>query len=568
MRRLKLFGLTLALLFVLPYSATLSVERQGSGGATSAASAKAKKPARKLSNATLKAAELITAEQLKKDLYWVADDARGGRDTPSEGLNETAEWIAARLKAAKVAPGGDNGTYFQKIDLTGTSVDAERTRGEFAGKELRFGTDFVLGNYVNSDVSGQIVYVGHGWVVRSKKIDAYSGLDVKDKIVVVSGNGTAPPPGVSAEYIASQPSEDWESPLSYARKNGARAVLTIPRRYEDVWTRKQNSIGKKFYRVNRLEEVESNAGALPVLIPSMRMVSALFAGETTSAADIIRASSARSSATLAGFALSPEKRLSVSTSVKTEKAYTQNVVGILKGADSKLKNEYVAVGAHYDHVGSDPNQKGDQIFNGADDDGSGTVAVLSMAEAFAKSKRPKRSVIFVWHAGEEHGLWGSEYFVKYPPVPVKQIVAQINIDMIGRSKSPEDKKTVNQMLTGPEEIYVIGSRMMSSDLGELTETANQSYLNLKYNYHYDKPNDPERLFYRSDHYNYAVQGIPVVFFFDGIHEDYHRPSDHPDKIDYQKLEKVTRTIFVLTSEIANAPVRPAVDKALAAERRR
>ena len=170
------------------------------------------------------------------------------------------------------------------------------------------------------------------------------------------------------------------------------------------------------------------------------------------------------------------------------------------------------------------------------------------------------------HTGEEKGLWGSEYFTRYPTVPLTQVVAQLNIDMIGRSKKEGDMNPANKMLTGPDEIYVIGSRMMSTQLGELNEAVNREYLNLKYNYHYDEPNDPERLFYRSDHFNYAKHGVPIIFFFDGVHEDYHRPTDSPDKIDYQKMQSIARTVFILASELANAPARPVVDKQLPADR--
>jgi Zn-dependent M28 family amino/carboxypeptidase len=189
-----------------------------------------------------------------------------------------------------------------------------------------------------------------------------------------------------------------------------------------------------------------------------------------------------------------------------------------------------------------------------------------MAEAFSKGARPKRSILFVWHTGEEKGLWGSEYFTRYPTVPLGQVVAQLNIDMIGRSKKEGDTNPANRMLSGPNEIYVIGSRMMSTQLGELNEAVNREYLNLKYNYHYDEPNDPERLFYRSDHFNYAKHGVPIIFYFDGVHEDYHKPTDSPDKIDYQKMENIARTVFILASELANAPARPVVDKQIPAAR--
>ena len=180
----------------------------------------------------------------------------------------------------------------------------------------------------------------------------------------------------------------------------------------------------------------------------------------------------------------------------------------------KLKNEMVAVGAHYDHVGLSQFfvAKGDdKIFNGADDDGSGTVAVLTMAEALSKSaKRPKRSILLVWHCGEEKGLWGSEYFNKFPTVDIKSVVAQLNIDMIGRSRQPNDANPKNADLSAENGVYVIGSQMMSSKLGEVTKSINDSYLKLNYDLKYDDPKDTNRFFFRSDHFNYAVNGIPIV----------------------------------------------------------
>jgi len=294
------------------------------------------------------------------------------------------------------------------------------------------------------------------------------------------------------------------------------------------------------------------------------MLAALFEGERVDGARVLQA--AKSGESLNSFALAPAKRLRLDLSMKIERAETQNIVAVVEGRDAKLKNEYVALGAHYDHVGTGREVNGDAIYNGADDDGSGTTALLAMAEAFMKGPRPRRSILFVWHAGEEKGLWGSQYFAEFPTVPLSQIVTQLNMDMIGRSKRPGDTNPRNRMLSGPEEIYVIGSRMMSTELANLSESLNRSYLNLKFNYHYDDPNDPDRFFYRSDHYNYAKKGIPIIFYFNGVHEDYHQPSDTPDKIDYQKMEKVTRTIFVLASELANAAKRPAVDKQVPAER--
>jgi Zn-dependent M28 family amino/carboxypeptidase len=293
-----------------------------------------------------------------------------------------------------------------------------------------------------------------------------------------------------------------------------------------------------------------------------KLANALFQGERQNATSIFEAAFGGGEMP-EPFALSPEKQMTITVVNKTDPVSTQNVVAIFEGSDPVLKNEYVALGAHYDHIGIGIPVNGDAIYNGADDDGSGTTALLSIAEALSKAPiRPKRSVLFVWHAGEEKGLWGSRYFTDNPTIPLDHIVTQINIDMIGRSKKEGDTNSRNRELSGPNEIYVIGSKMMSTELGDLSEAVNKGYLNLSFNYRYDDPNDPNRFFFRSDHFNYARKGIPIIFFFDGEHEDYHRPGDSPDKIDYQKMEKVVRTVYMTLWEIANRPTRPTVDKQL------
>lgn len=300
------------------------------------------------------------------------------------------------------------------------------------------------------------------------------------------------------------------------------------------------------------------------------MIKAIFEGEKLDVAKVLQDPTAVGES----FALSPSKQMSFTVTVAPDTIYTQNVVGVLEGTDPVLKNEYVAMGAHYDHVGNSISTNcrpidGDTICNGADDDGSGTTAILAMAEAFSHGARPKRSLLFVWHCGEEKSLWGSAYINEFPIIPLNQIITQLNIDMIGRSKKEGDTNPRNKELSGPNEIYVIGSKMMSTELGELSERINNSYLKLNFNYKYDDPRDPNRFFFRSDHFNYAQKGIPIIFYFDGEHEDYHRPTDSPDKIDYQKMEKVTRTVYVTAWELANnIAKRPTVDKQLPTELRR
>lgn len=227
---------------------------------------------------------------------------------------------------------------------------------------------------------------------------------------------------------------------------------------------------------------------------------------------------------------------------------SENIMAFIEG--SEKPNEIIVVSAHYDHVG----MKNGEVYNGADDDGSGTVAVMEIAEAFQEAKKkgygPKRSILFLHVTGEEHGLFGSEYYSDHPVYPLANTVADLNIDMIGRD-DPENR--------GKQYVYVIGSEMLSSELKKINEAANDKTVKLELNYKYDDPKDPQRLYYRSDHYNFAKHNIPVAFFFDGIHEDYHKPTDTPDKIDYDLLTKRTKLVFTTAWELANRPERIIVD---------
>ena len=557
MRKKLVLSLALVLTLVSAQSLALT-QRRATRKAVAATSAPA------LAAEALRAAEQITAAQLRDYLTFIASDEMEGRDTPSRGLDTTAKFLALQLARAGAKPAGDDGTYFQRIKLRRVKVDPEKTRVELDGQRFNYGDDFLAGN-VSGTASGNLVYVGHGWVFPAKNINPYAGIDVRDRIMVVA---SGLPRGVTFnDLLSGKQGQDWESPDSYGKKNGARGIVFIPSFQElATWNRRrQSAIERGITYVERFQT--GNPDQLPSITASFSLLNALFRGEKVSASDLF----ARLAAGEDGepFALSPDKTLTMSVDVASETVYTQNVVATVEGSDPVLKNEYVALGAHYDHVGIGlPDKSGDRIYNGADDDGSGTTALLAIAEAFARSNpRPKRSILFVWHAGEEKGLWGSRYFTQFPTVPLDRIIAQLNIDMIGRSKRDGDAKPENRDLSGPNEIYVIGSRMMSTELGELSERVNKSYLNLAFNYKYDDPKDPNRFFFRSDHYNYAQKGIPIIFYFDGVHEDYHRPSDSPDKIDYQKMERVARTIFMTAWELANLPQRPRVDRELPAELR-
>ncbi len=549
MRRFVIIFVLLASLCAPPV-ATLAQRRSGTGGSATAAA----------TTASRHGAEQITAEQLRAYLSFIASDEMEGRDTPSRGLDVTAKFIAMNLSRWGFKPAGDNGTFFQKIALTRGRVETASSRVEIGGQQFSPGTDFIAfapGGTVN--LSGAVVYGGNGWHIKSRNLDPYQNLDVKDKIVVIaSGDGI--PKGVNRSDLTGRRGVDWDDPVANAQKHGARALLAVPDfQLISNWERSRQRIMER--GLATVEKFRGDESQMARMIMSPQMAAALFQGEEHTAAEVFDAANAGSP--LPPFALKADKRVNLNIVARPETVYTQNVVAVYEGSDPVLKNEYVAVGAHYDHVGIGAPVNGDSIYNGADDDGSGTTAILAMAEALARTTpRPKRSVLFVWHCGEEKGLWGSKYFTRFPTVPLASVVAQLNIDMIGRSKKEGDTNPANRNLTGANEIYVIGSKMMSTELGELSERVNSSYLNVSLNYKYDDPADPERFFFRSDHYNYAQKGIPIIFYFDGVHEDYHRPGDEADKIDYQKMERVTRTVYMTLWEIANLRQRPRVDKQL------
>ena len=463
----------------------------------------------------------ITAAQMRAFLTFIASDEMEGRDTPSRGLDTTAKFIAMNLTRWGFKPAGDEGSYFQHIALRRDRVDAAQTRIELNGQQLTLGDDYIPSAAAGS-ASGALVFAGNGWFIKSKEMDAYKGIDAKGKIAVIFASPNGFPRGLRRADLTGKQGEDWMNPVDYARKQGAVGLIYVPDfQFLANWDRNRQRIMERGTTV--VEKFTPPGGAsLPSITVSPKFANAIFQNEKQSATTLFEQAYGASGGVPFPFLLGPEKKLSINIAVKNETVGTQNVVAVWEGSDPVLKDEYVALGAHYDHIGIGVPVNGDSIFNGADDDGSGTTALLAMAEALGHtSTRPKRSVLFVWHCGEEKGLWGSRYFTDNPTIPLDHIVTQLNIDMIGRSKKDGDTNPRNSNLTGPNEVYVIGSTMMSTELGELSQSVNKSYLNLTYDLRYDDPNDPNRSFSRSDHYNYARKGIPIIFFFDGVHEDYH-----------------------------------------------
>lgn len=521
------------------------------------AAERSKKPA--VSATTPRGVDTISASQIRDYLTFIAADEMEGRDTPSSGLDLTAKFLALNLSRWGFKPAGDNNSFFQQIDLSRARADSGQTKVELNGRLLNGGTDYLPAGG-SGTVSGEMVFAGTGWFIKSKDIDAYRGVDPAGKIAVIYGSPNMLPRGIRRSDLGGE--GDSMNPNEYARSKGVVGLIYVPDfQYLANWQRNRARIMERGSTVVAKFQTQS-AAPLPSIVISPEVANAIFAGERQSAAGIFNA--AYGSSLPSSFAINSQKKVTLNVANNTEIVPTQNVVAVWEGADPVLKAEYVALGAHYDHVGSGcPRAGSDTICNGADDDGSGTTALLAMAEALSKApSRPKRSVLFVWHTGEEKGLWGSRYFTEHPTVPLNQIVAQVNLDMIGRSKKEGDTNPRNAELTGPDSIYLIGSTMMSTELGELVNTVNKSYLNITFDTKYDDPRDPNRFFFRSDHINYARKGIPIIFFFDGTHEDYHGAGDTADKIDYQKMEKVTRTIYMTVWEIASRPAKLKVDKPL------
>jgi hypothetical protein len=537
-----------------------------------------------------------------------------------------AEW---GLKPGGSAEGTDGPLqrYFMPMELVAKSVNTEETKasvtapagrgggrggaggGGFGGRgpagpaTLEYGKDWTVAAGGRGapplepiDVTAPLVFAGNGYVVKKTNIDPFQGLDVKGKIIIVAG--------LPAELAALQAAaaarggrggadqtnplgedcKDFLTPAQYGAQNGALAVVTVANFQQLTAMSNPNAVFGGFgggggraglngpnYTVPKLQNHPACA-SVPTITAGLGMTNAIFQGEKTSAQQIFYG--AGNNAKQDGFALNAEKKLTVKVAVKSESNHAENVVGIVEGGDPVLKSEYVVISAHLDHIGlAAPLPDGHNVNNGADDDGSGTVGLMAMARAYqegaAKGLRPKRSIIFLWNAGEEKGLWGSQYFAEYPPFDITKVVANLNIDMIGRTKGPNfsDPDATHQLVK-PGEIFVIGPNVSSDDLEKDIETVNDSYLKLSLNHFYDttapdathdnlgpQPRG-QRIFYRSDHYNFAKMGIPIAFFTTGLHPDYHRATDTPDKIDYKEIQTVSKTVAAVAWTLANQSGRP------------
>lgn len=501
------------------------------------------------------AADAISAEQVAWDLAFLASDELRGRNTPSPGFDAAADYITARLARAGLKPGGDRGSFRQHYELHETRVATDAAVIEIAGQRFAFGRDFAmrsLAGPISAEVP--VVYVGHGWVIPGRKIDPYAGLDVRGKLVLAHGP-RALPQGVEVQQLG-RVAIDAETPLVAAAARGAVGVLFITQAADLV--RWDELKGQNTVRRELEPAVPSAYAALPItsmlLAPPLTM--ALLEGEVLTGAAAVRVG--EPAAFPASFQLKKTARVHVPVSAATVyRPY--NVVAILEGSDPKLKAEAVTVFAHLDGAVGSREVAGDAIYNSADDNASGSAAMLNIAEQMAAVARPKRTIVFVWDSGEEQGLWGTRWFVHRPPVPLAQVVAHFNIDMIGASRRPGSADAASPLVTERNEVFVIGPQALSRQASVLLDRVNESYLKLKFNHQYDTP-DSEFFYPRTDAGPFLERGILTIGFTTGIHNRYHLPADEARALDPQQVHAIARTVLASVWMIGDAAERPGIDQ--------
>ncbi len=467
-----------------------------------------------------KFAKSITEKELKKHLYYIAGPECEGRGTGTPGIAKAAAYIENNFKEAGLVAGAKEGyqmTYYLIQDsITSSSISIN-------GKLFNINESY-SSNRVNQNqnaTTAEAVYAGYG--INDAKHNDYANINVKGKIVVVE---PGEPFNADSTYKLSgtKTRSDWGSPTldkkaKAAKDAGAIALFVISKNHKPatVWPQRR-STGTPEFRLDlsSLNRYQINSS----------MVTEMFGTDVPTLGNV------------------SNKTTEIKFTKDVLRIPSTNVVGIVEGSDKK--EEYLIITAHMDHLG----KNGDVIYYGADDDGSGTCAVMEMAEAFAKAKKagkgPRRTVVFMTVSGEERGLWGSAYYAQNPIFPLDKTTCNLNIDMIGRVGSDYLKDAPDSL----NYVYVIGDDKLSSDLRPINEAAN-SEVGLKLDYRYNDPNDKNRFYYRSDHYNFAQKGVPIIFYFDGVHADYHRATDTPDKINYDMYARRARLVFYTAWEMAN-----------------
>lgn len=481
--------------------------------------------------------KLVTAGEMSKHLHVLASDEYEGRETGQKGQKMAAAYIAKQFAAAGIPPYKDS-SYFQQFPLN--VILPSSAQITINKKEYKGNVDFFNfpGLSEQSIQTNEVLFLGYG--IDEANYSDYKGQDVKGKVVMVLAGEPFGSDSLSLLTGKKTPSL-WTSYYKVkpekARENGARALLIVVDNVAKGVADNKHKLESSSMKLNL------GSKEMPVIYISREMANAILKKENVQS--IIN----KISKNKQPYSKPAISNLSLVIQNKVEKISSENVLAYVGGSD--LKDQLIVVTAHYDHLGKD----GDIVFNGADDDGSGTVAVINLAEAFEQAKKegrgPRRSMLFMTVAGEEKGLLGSSYYSDHPVYPLENTVCDLNIDMIGRV----DEKHSNN----PNYIYLIGSDKLSSTLHAISENANKTYTQLDLDYTYNNEQDKNRFYYRSDHYNFAKKGIPVIFYFNGTHPDYHKETDEVEKINFQKMEKIARLVFFTAWDLANRNERIVVD---------
>ena len=508
----------------------------------------------------------ITANALKGHIYFLASDVMGGRDSLSQEGRIAAEYIAGFYHRAGLEPVGDNRTYFQNFPMSAGHIDREHTylRASFGKdatitRDFAMGPDYSLGRQGNVDaaVRAPLVFAGYGIAAPEYAYDDFKGVDVRGKVVMVLTHEPQEHDAASrfkGRYNTVHAFNWWKPEV--IREHGAAAILIVQEKTSD-----RKSIRKPSGPTNAQIRTDRGSHALtspfwdlPLLTISRQAADELLrpSGKTIDQlqGEIDQTGQPHSMPV-------PDVTVDLRRAIKDRQVIqTRNVVGVIEGSDPALKDEYVLVTGHYDHVG----QSGPFIYHGADDNASATAAVIAIAEAFkANPAPPRRSLMFLIFEAEEDGLLGAFHYIAHPIVPLDKTVAVLNSDMIGRDEDdPEWNTTAEQ---NRNQVNVIGT-LYNPDLRRVIDAENQQ-IGLTLDYKTDS-NDPEGWFSRSDHYPFAIKGVPMVLFNTGEHPDYHTANDTWDRINYPKIEKITRLIYLSGKALANSPTKPKFQPANAA----
>jgi hypothetical protein len=489
----------------------------------------------------------ITMEGLKSDLTIIASDEFEGRETGEEGIRKATDYIIGRYKEMGLTPVGDNGTYEQSYILNapavnGYSYTVTDTEGNYISETALNSEekgDFVTIFQGSDNVSGEIIFAGFG--MSNEEVNHLPEV-VADKWLLIFFDRS----------LTNQ------SAIQTLISNGAAGViLVMDHKTPDGFATSADQIQSGMGAGGRLSLAYLENGSS--LTPAWNRINPELAAKLLGEKDLSSLVKMSDNLKENPGAFKPKELdfvLSHEVLIDANEVIASNIAAFLEGSDSMLKNEVVVLSAHHDHVGiGRPDSTGDTIYNGADDDGSGTVGLLNTAQAMMAAKKagagPKRSVLFLHVSGEEKGLLGSRYYSDHPIFDIDNTVANVNVDMIGRvDKEHEENK---------DYVYIIGGEIISSGLDSLLREANEISTNLDLSKRYNDLEDPNQFYRRSDHWNFGRLGVPFIFFFNGVHDDYHRASDSVDKIEWEALTKRTRLIYTTTAMIANSKERPKVD---------